>query len=183
MPGEGRMSTWRLDAVSYARRRPRAAGAPAYATRSLGPLRRTRVRFGGIKAALEWLATRRLPETGECVLISQEGWFDRNDRSEPLLCISPSNEHPGYFDVSSIDLTVDPPIGCHTRKPVSGESLRMPDGSYRAPVWEIAASFSMVCRQRDGISRSARETPASTPFSSWMKRKLLHEGERPSRSR
>jgi hypothetical protein len=107
--------------------------------------------LGGLKAALDHLVKRRLPDPGQCLLVSRDGWFEAPQPDyRPLVCISPNLDHPGFFDISSIDLSVEPPVGCYTRKPVTGEEIRLPDGSYAMPLWDIVDSFLPVpASQRD----------------------------------
>ncbi|TGR84261.1 DUF3102 domain-containing protein [Mesorhizobium sp. M2D.F.Ca.ET.223.01.1.1] len=86
--------------------------------------------IGGIKATLEWLARRVLPEPDEVVFISRAG--DGPATPEACVaCILPS-EHAGFYDVTAIG-----PEGCFftTQKPVLGESKRLDDGTYFNGLW------------------------------------------------
>ncbi len=97
----------------------------------------------GIKGSLEDLTARRLPGKGECLLVSEKGWTDGDERP-PLACISPSVKHPGFFDIAGLDLVAEPPVGFNLRKPIRGEVVRMPDGTFIFPLWEVVDSFLTV---------------------------------------
>lgn len=90
--------------------------------------------IGGIKATLEWLARRVLPESDEVMIIARSD-RDLLEAEAFVACVLPS-EHVGFYDV-----TVIGPNGCFytTEKPVLAESNRLSDGTYFNSLWETVA--------------------------------------------
>ncbi len=62
--------------------------------------------LGGVKATLAYLSKRKLPKPGDILLICKEGWTESDERP-PLVIVSCSKAHPGYYDCAQMLLDHD----------------------------------------------------------------------------
>jgi len=93
--------------------------------------------LGGIKATLNWLATRRLPAQKEVLLASTDRFTGGLEGALAAVW----EDQPGYYHVvcrqpGGLDTPFDT-----TRRPVSGKTLYLGDGVYWNPVWDTLADF------------------------------------------
>ena len=85
--------------------------------------------LGGVKAALAYLAERRVPGDGEAL-------FVRTDGEDVAALIWQDAEHHGFYHALTIDLRQPAPsVVISTTKSVTAEPLQLPDGTFCNPLW------------------------------------------------
>lgn len=87
----------------------------------------------GIKGTLDYLASRRLPEAGQCLIVGRSGWEGSSDHG-PVAFITPSERTSGYFDVTTYDPNTND--GEALVRPVLGEPIEFDDGTAFVGVWK-----------------------------------------------
>lgn len=101
--------------------------------------------LGGLKAALEFLAQRRLPGLGQSLTVTCHSDEGNPFRSELAAFVWPSDRHAGHFFVAGFRAKAD---GGHsvlyTKRAIAGDDILCSDGRFMNPVWSLVERNMLV---------------------------------------